>query len=1569
MGVFDDVQVTPASPGIAGKGVFSSVAAPAATAAPASGGVFANVSVTPAAASVAAPAAPSPYFQGKEPSGAFVGISDEKDPYSGKPYLAYRLPGADSTTTDMTRIAPAKNPELAAPQPKTDFENPRMPESASQAVRANEGATSDEQLDHRMALALGGSNDLSNLKLIPTKDNQAASKLEGQLPSQIAAGDTSLFDAQAQEAAAKGLATPWTDQKTGKGLLDTIQDIEDKTGITSLTNWFKGIAQPTVESIQGAGNAFGSAIADVKQSPGDVTKWTGDALSGIANSIGAIVSAGSSGFSAASDLASKVPVLKQANDGVNWLIGKGGDVAGGGVQAAINALPISDEAKQDIGAPLAQLGSLAGQLIAGGLIFHELGRAVDAKTNGAGVKGYVASLGDLQKEDFKNVASRVQNALKPLTKRLPTLLEAQRGFVRIPGLGDLPEEGDKTVPPANEEENKQKKNNLPAIIPVDEKQLKTGNFISDNTQEQTTGGGIATGHFNIAKQDENGKFVSTPATEEYYRQTPFEGVPKDILQKIKEGGGSPLNPSDLKRLGDSLTEHGYTSANTGLVVKGYGSGRDIVLGTTKVDGQIEYIVAGMNRDGTLDTVRLHGTPIGNSQILGHINAEDFQKMVEGKKTPVTDTAKTEEKAPATKEPLQPNGAGKPKAQPRTGTSADFTDVLQKIKQGGLSLSNFLNKSDKIYNAHDPETRAALVDVYKNLFKNKTPITDEEVAQASHIFEVQSKSREYARGARAAGSGLSKDTLANAGNFYAQMDEMTKADPDRSLNDRKVITSYDLEQANERAKERMAKEQAKQAAIVKSRSELPPGKRGVIERIKDALKPIARLPEETKAIAKAWHGSLLEAVEKGNKEMAKVPATLDKKLPTDEAVRDYTAIQHGAYTEARPIFNKLFDHAERSGLDVPYRKNYLPQVYKEPLGEVKSSLVQYLRDKGVDEETAQAYVEKVMQLPESTALHLKISPSFEEAKAFPDYGVAAKYGLSPKFTNMKELIGNYSYELERSIANKKFVDTLVDKGKLLEGAIAPKHWEHVTTNFVQGDLYAEPKLADLINGLYDEPSLFAQAVKPFQWVSSKMQHLVLSGGIPYTDIHFWTIGNMIKSATALRFQDIIPVIRANSLEADAKYFRNNQSYVDMAARQGIDLGGRMGSIKKIFTEASKDDTFMQNLGVQFNKAFSDKTFGTLMPELYLSTFKEAHIKAMENGANPEEAEKFAGDVTKNWFGLLETEGRSAGVKGALTTAFIAPNYRESVLGVIANTVKSVTTERSNPAFYLNRRLAAGMFVSFGMYQVFNKMLTGNYTWQNPDGHQFDLMIPLPDGNNIYVPFMPSFMTLPRAAAGTGLALAKGDIATAEQQTGNLFSIPVQVGVQLLANRDYFGNEIYKPTDSGLVKAEKVAAYVGLDNSHPYVKAVTDLIQKHIPVYQALSEALTLPLKFSTNTQIAENAFYNAMDAQTQTNATGSATIAPIYAHVQQLAASGDKAGAQKIVDSLTDAQYKAYTDYKRAQTAKQTTQTESSEYATYQQVQGLVQEGNTAQAKQIVDGMTDAQYHAYTLLKKRFGAAN
>lgn len=259
MGLFDDVTVTPASK----TGVFNSVTPTTKTT---GSGLFAHVTAAPQAP--AAPAA-SPYFEGKEPSGAFVGISNEVDPFSGRPYFAYTPAGATSTTTDKTRVASKTNPEVATPQPRGDFTNPRLPETASQAIRALQGAKPNEQLDHAMALALGGSNDTANLRVIPTSENQAAGKGEGAMSSDVAAGKLSLFQAQNMEAQAKGLPAPWTDQDIQKAsVLKSIASVPDNSVLGIIKNTILGIPAAASKLLGSAGQTNDAGLKNLQQASG-----------------------------------------------------------------------------------------------------------------------------------------------------------------------------------------------------------------------------------------------------------------------------------------------------------------------------------------------------------------------------------------------------------------------------------------------------------------------------------------------------------------------------------------------------------------------------------------------------------------------------------------------------------------------------------------------------------------------------------------------------------------------------------------------------------------------------------------------------------------------------------------------------------------------------------------------------------------------------------------------------------------------------------------------------------------------------------------------------------------------------------------------------------------------------------------------------------------------------------------------------------------------------------------------------------------------------------------------------
>lgn len=329
------------------------------------------------------------YYQGYTPSGAFLGIASTTDPFSGRPYFAFRTPDATATTTDVTRVAPKVNPEIATTTPRSSFTNPRLPLSESQKIRASQGATAQQELDHQLALAVGGSNNAANLKLVPTETNQKASALEGKLATQVATGQISLFEAQNQEAKAKGLPLPWTDKeiKQTKDYTAQIQTLlygkpSDKPstfmqGIKSAlfapaapkTNLFKDPIAPLEVGAKALVNGLTAAFEDIKTQTAVVDKNGLTTLKGIVGEGKIAVDLVNGLFTpitAALQTVASVPVIGYAADAVNNVFGaiaSGGKSIGGNV---VDALPVSETTKNEIRPLIEEVSALVAQFYVGG---------------------------------------------------------------------------------------------------------------------------------------------------------------------------------------------------------------------------------------------------------------------------------------------------------------------------------------------------------------------------------------------------------------------------------------------------------------------------------------------------------------------------------------------------------------------------------------------------------------------------------------------------------------------------------------------------------------------------------------------------------------------------------------------------------------------------------------------------------------------------------------------------------------------------------------------------------------------------------------------------------------------------------------------------------------------------------------------------------------------------------------------------------------------------------------------------------------------------------------------------
>lgn len=743
-----------------------------------------------------------------------------------------------------------------------------------------------------------------------------------------------------------------------------------------------------------------------------------------------------------------------------------------------------------------------------------------------------------------------------------------------------------------------------------------------------------------------------------------------------------------------------------------------------------------------------------------------------------------------------------------------------------------------------------------------------------------------------------------------------------------------------------------------------------------LFPIKNLDEGTQTIFRDWKRQILVTRELAQEQFLKLGIPKEQGM---KIINEYQAGIKNEFTDLiKKTFDELFKQAKLKGFDFRYWDNYLPQVYKETPEEIREKLQKYFADKGLDAKMIEDYLDGVAELPEEVAKTLKINPSFEKERTFPNYEVAKQYGLTPRYENPAQLASHYKEQMEIALANRNFIKKLEEAGKVLPEADAPRTWQEIKLQLEGNRYFARPDFAEIINGQMRDPDklgLFDLAVKGVAKTSKLMQEIALSAGVPKTSFNFFTIGQVVKAITSGDIKMAGEVmLRSNFNKASIKFFQDNADVIKEMASEGVDVSRRMGVYQDMYeTLADKlaKKEFKNAIGLGFADLFNTKTFSSFMPQMQISNYKQVYKKAIADGLSPEEARKFSADVTRKFFGLFEDVGRSDSTNDGLTALFFAPRFREGMINVLMNNLKSVTSEFRNPIYYKNRRLVLGMALTYASYNAINKQLNGNYMWENEPGKEFALKMPYGEGKFVYLEFMPSFLAFARSLASGFYNLATGNTGVATQKLGSIFSMPIKTTTDIISNSDYFDRPIYKESDEGTVKAQKIAKYAGLSFAHPYVKETLKQIDEKnkVPLWQSLSIAMELPLKYSTQQKINTAKYFENLNSYNKENAqrkdANQKEFQPLFDKVQKLKEEGKIEEAKAIVDGLSDYEYEFYKTMLKSTKAKATNQNKIDFLPTYEQVQKLKEQGRIDEASEIVDSLSDEDYKAYTALKKSF----
>lgn len=517
----------------------------------------------------------------------------------------------------------------------------------------------------------------------------------------------------------------------------------------------------------------------------------------------------------------------------------------------------------------------------------------------------------------------------------------------------------------------------------------------------------------------------------------------------------------------------------------------------------------------------------------------------------------------------------------------------------------------------------------------------------------------------------------------------------------------IEKAQKAASMQLAKEEQARAnymARVKQVSQAKFTKSSWYQKMKEKIQPLKYIDGETKQIYRAWRTKIYVAKTIGDEQIQKYAAH-------DKAdINTMIAYQAGAPIPwVREVFDSLYTEARRRGIDVTYRGEYLPQVYENGHNEILQALQKYMIAKGVEKSIAEQYT-KGEEVPVELTNRLKLRPSFEKIKTFPDYKTAMEYGLKPKYKTIPQLIAYYRSDLEKTIANRELISDLMEKGKVLPINLAPDSWTNhnrgiLSLPFLKGRniaYYAEPKTAKMFNELFrdtENMGLGEHTLHFFAELSRRGQEIVLSAGVPSTPVHFFSIAQVIWHSTRGLGQmgkfDVLgglktigytnaAFFRSFLTKPSVNYLTKNSEYIRMMANNGIDLGQHVASFGKLYPQMIKKwgsltkdvlknplqksnvEKFKRVFGESFHKLFQEKAFASQLPMMHVAMFKQAYHDALSQGMDSATASGLAADMTRTAFGLMENVGRSPGTEDFISTAFFAPKFREGVLRTLGNT---------------------------------------------------------------------------------------------------------------------------------------------------------------------------------------------------------------------------------------------------------------------------------------------------------------
>lgn len=530
---------------------------------------------------------------------------------------------------------------------------------------------------------------------------------------------------------------------------------------------------------------------------------------------------------------------------------------------------------------------------------------------------------------------------------------------------------------------------------------------------------------------------------------------------------------------------------------------------------------------------------------------------------------------------------------------------------------------------------------------------------------------------------------------------------------------------------------------------------------------------------------------------------------------------------RQSFDKVRSEAVADGLPIGYVDNYLTHYWQQ------------------DPATVQAVINR-----------LRTSGAFQKERTFLTYDEGISAGLTPRFQNPTQILGNYVRQVESVRNNLKLIKALEANGYVVSGK-ARELAQGVREIAIPGfeGRFAQPEVARVIEGLF-EPREANKIIGTLGKISGMIQDVTLSGGVPGTPFNAFSIaGNLQKQFLAGRYSGPLKSFaRAFSPKETTKYFQENIPTI-----REIQDGGYSLPTNLSYSKLMGDDT--TTAGKVWNAAVSDPTFKRFIPMMQIDLYKEVKDRALRAGLSNDMAKDKALAVLKNFEGMSDMYSRATqdpNVRAGTQTIFFAPKFRQAIMGIWTSSLKALKNPLALENQY-NIRFLVGSVLAFAGMNVANAYFNnGKMMWENGRNKEDKLIIPDGKGGQIGIPFLSSLGTIPRGAARQAIKILKGDMSGAASDAGQTYlSSLIKPLADITANQDYFGKTIVQPDSKS--KWGDIMGYLGRSYvSHPYLKELLDPRNTSDPAYQKLSRAMELPLRFYDKKSVDGARYYEARD---------------------------------------------------------------------------------------------------------------